>query len=84
MTRSQDPGGHECAAHVLLRSSDRLQEPLLARKPAVGNVLAASTALSDQFPFLTVLGISQPCDLVRNDPILRVGPNWLKQMSSGV
>lgn len=39
--------------------------------------------LSRRFPLLDssfILGISQPCDLVRNDPILGVGLNWLKQM----
>ena len=67
---------------MLVRSSEGLFEISLVDKHTTGNLLVSLQHPSSDSPFLLVLGISQPCDLVRNDPIPAVGPNWLKQINT--
>ena len=54
---------------MLVRGSDGLFEISLAYKHATGNWLVSLQHILPHSPFLVVLGISQSCDLVRNDPI---------------
>ena len=54
---------------MLVRSSNGLFEISLVYKLATGNWLVSLQHTLPDSPFLIVLGISQPCDLVRNDPI---------------
>lgn len=67
---------------MLARSSDGLFEISLVEKHTTGNLLVSLQHPSSNSPFLIVLGISQPCDLVRNDPITAVGANWLKLINT--
>lgn len=64
-----------------VRGSDGLFEISLADKHGTGNLLVSLWHPSSDSLFLIALGISQSCDLVRNDPIPAVGPNWLKQIN---